>query len=148
MLKSKKYSVNVRRVYSEDFKREAVSLYEASDKSMSQVCKLLDISAISLLGKWRVLYGKQHQQRGHMKPPKNNTQTGKELVSLDSPSNISKSDDAARIASLEEENRQLRRVLSTHAVREYLAELREESWREMTDAETAKEVERRVAKKR
>ena len=143
MLKKKKFSATGRRVYSEDFKREAVSLYEASDKSLSQVCKLLDISAISVLNRWCVLYGKKQQQRGSMKSPK----SGKELVPLNSSTQLSKPDDAARVLALEEEVRQLRRVLSTHAVKEYLSELREESWREITDSETAKEVERRVAKK-
>lgn len=47
----------IRRRYSEDFKREAVSTYEASGKSYAEICRLLDISYGSVLQNWCVLYG-------------------------------------------------------------------------------------------
>ncbi len=136
------------RVYSEDFKREAVAMYEASDKTLPEICRLLDISCESVLNRWRVIYGKAKSKRGSMSQTPNKADKSNEISKLKDISPMAKSDDAARILDLEDEVRQLRRVLSSHAVREYLAELREESWREVTDAETAKEVERRVAKKR
>ena len=132
------------RIYSEDFKREAVATYEASDKSLAEICRLLDISAVSVLGRWRVLYGSQNPKRDHMQPAKKHDKA----ASVNGANHPSKPEDAAKILALEEENRRLRQVLGTHAVKEYLAELREESWREVTTLETAKEVERRVAKKR
>lgn len=136
------------RVYSEDFKREAVAMYEKTNKSLAEICRLLDISCGSTLRDWIVLYGKAKSKRGSMPQTPNKPDKINETSHLIDVPQIAKSDDAARILDLEDEVRQLRRVLSTHAVREYLAELREESWREVTDAETAKEVERRVAKKR
>jgi transposase-like protein len=136
------------RIYSEDFKREAVAMYEASDKTLPEICRLLDISCESVLNRWRVLYGKPKSKRGCMSQTPKKPDNINEMSDLKDVSQVSKSDDAVRILALEDEVRQLRRVLSTHAVREYLAELREESWREVTDVETAKEVERRVAKKR
>ena len=133
-----------RRKYSEDFKREAVSMYEISGKSRAEICRLLDISCGSVLKGWHALYGSGNIKRDRMKQTK---PPAKETI-CNSDIQTSKSEDAAKIASLEEEIRHLRQVLGTHAVKEYLAELREESWREMTNPEMAKEVERRVAKKR
>ena len=132
------------RFYSEDFKREAVAMYENGTKTCAEVCRLLDISAVSVLNRWRVLYGKPSSKREPMKPLKQDSKA----ASCKRDIHASKSEDAARILALEEEIRHLRQVLGTHAVKEYLAELREESWREVTNSETAKEVERRVAKKR
>ena len=60
----------------------------------------------------------------------------------------SQSEGSAKILALEEEVRHLRQVLGTHTVKEYLADLREESWRERTNPAIAKEVEKRLAKKR
>lgn len=137
-----------RRYYSEDFKREAVSMYEKTGKSRAEICRLLDISCGSTLRDWIVLYGKAKSKRGSMPQTPNKPDESNKTGHLIDVTPIAKSDDAARVLDLEEEVRQLRRVLSAHAVREYLAELREESWLEVTDAETAKEVERRVAKKR
>ena len=134
----------VKRSYSEDFKKEAVLTYEASDKSLAEICRLLDITNESILRRWIVLYGKQSSKREPMKSLKKDTQT----ASCKSGISPSKPEDAARILALEEEIKHLRQVLGTHAVKEYLAELREESWREVTNSETAKEVERMVAKKR
>ena len=54
------------RIYSEDFKREAVAMYEASDKTLPEICRLLDISCESVLNRWRVLYGKPKSKRGCM----------------------------------------------------------------------------------
>jgi hypothetical protein len=83
---------------------------------------------------------KSHEKTAHVK--------SNEKSLLKSEVHASKPEDVAKILVLEEEIRHLRQVLGTHAVKEYLAELREESWREVTNAETAKEVERIVAKKR
>ena len=74
--------------------------------------------------------------------------TPKQTASLQIDIQPSRPEDAAKIASMEEEIRHLRQALGNHAVKEYLAELREESWREVTNPETAKEVEKMVAKKR
>ena len=133
-----------KRVYSEDFKREAVSTYECSSKSIAEICRLMDITNESVLRRWIVLYGKRNSKRDHMETLKKDAKSAIFKNSI-SPS---KSEDVARILALEEEIRHLRQVLGTHAVKEYLAELREESWREMTNSETAKEVEKLVAKKR
>lgn len=140
MLKARKRN----RVYSEDFKREAVSTYEASDKSLAEICRLMDITNESILRRWCVLYGKQSNKRDHMQSSKQDIK----VASRKSEVQRSKPEDATRILALEEEIRHLRQVLGTHAVKEYLAELREESWREITNADMAKEVERLVAKKR
>jgi hypothetical protein len=40
-----------------------------------------------------------------------------------------------------------KQALGNHAVKDYLAELREESWREISSESGLKEVERRVSKK-
>ena len=56
-----------RRTYSEDFKREAVSTYEASGKSMTEICRLLDIASVTTLSRWIVLYGKRKQKNMSMK---------------------------------------------------------------------------------
>jgi hypothetical protein len=55
--------------------------------------------------------------------------------------------DAERISALEEEVKRLKQALVNHAVKDYLAELREESWREISSEVALKEVERRVSKK-
>ncbi|MFT6213436.1 MAG: transposase-like protein [Alphaproteobacteria bacterium] len=91
-----------RRHYSEDFKREAVATYEASGKSRTKICRLLDISCGSLLQNWSVLYGSQ---------------------------------------------KRLKQALGNHAVKDYLSELREESWREISSESALKEVDKRVSKK-
>lgn len=139
---SKKRKKN--RVYSEDFKREAVSMYENSPKTCEEVFRLMDISAVSVLNRWRVIYGSQKMKRGDMKDLKGRIKE----ASFKREVQLSKSDDAAKIAGLEDEVRHLRQILGTHAVKEYLAKLREESWREITTPETAKEVDKIVAKKR
>lgn len=140
MLKKKRF----KRSYSEDFKREAVSTYEGSDKSVAEICRLMDITNESILRRWCVLYGKRNSKRDGMQSLKKNVK----VASCKSEVQSSKPEDATRILALEEEIRHLRQVLGTHAVKEYLAELREESWREITNSDMAKEVERMVAKKR
>ena len=134
----------VKRSYSEDFKKEAVATYEANDKSLSEICRLMDITNESILRRWCVLYGKPSSKREPMQPLKQDSKA----ASCKREVYPSKPEDAARILALEEENKHLRQVLGTHAVKEYLAELREESWQEITNSEMAKEVERMVAKKR
>ena len=52
-----------------------------------------------------------------------------------------------RICELEAEVKHLKQALGNHAVKDYLAELREESWREISSEAALKEVERRVSKK-
>lgn len=152
MLKEVSKKRKKHRAYSEDFKREAVSTYEASGKSASEICRLLDISSGVLLKQWSVVYGQKHKKRDHMTEQKSHEKTvavkSNEKSLLKGEAHTSKPEDVAKILVLEEEIRHLRQVLGTHAVKEYLAELREESWREVTNAETAKEVERIVAKKR
>ena len=142
----KKQRIN--RVYSEDFKREAVLMYEVSGKSLLEVCQLLDISAVSVLNRWRVLYGKQQSKRGSMRLSNKPSFKNDKSDILKPELHHQKPEDDAKMLALEAENRHLRQVLGTHAVKEYLAELREESWREVTNSATAQEVERRVAKKR
>ena len=139
MLKSKKQ----RRIYSEDFKREAVLSYENSTKTCAEICQFLDISCESVLRRWCVIYGQKTSKRKSMQQPK----SGK-VVSIKEKLQLSKIEETARILALEEENCSLRQALGTHAVKAYLAELREESWREMTNPEIAKEVDKIVAKKR
>jgi hypothetical protein len=55
--------------------------------------------------------------------------------------------EAIRICELEAEVKRLKQALGNHAVKDFLSELREESWREISSEEALKEVERRVAKK-
>jgi len=129
-----------RRHYSEDFKREAVATYQESGKSRSEICRLLDISCGSLLQNWSVLYSGQ-------KRPRKST-----IIMTKSPKNPSDSSDenteeATRIASLEAEVKRLKQTLGNHAVKDYLAELREESWREISSESALKEVDKRVSKK-
>lgn len=130
-----------RRYYSEDFKQEAVATYEASGKSRTEICRLLDISCGSLLRDWSVLYGSQKQPR-----KSNISMTKAPKIALSSSSG-DKSEEASRIASLEAEVKRLKQALGNHAVKDYLAELREESWREISSEAALKEVERRVSKK-
>ena len=68
------------------------------------------------------------------------------------PKNPSSSSDentpeTSRIASFEAGVKRLKQALGNHAVKDYLAELREESWREITSQTALKAVERRVSKK-
>lgn len=92
------------RVYSEDFKREAVSTYKASDKSVAEICRLMDITNESILRRWCVLYGKQSNKRDHMQSSQQNTK----VASHKSEVQASKPEDVARILALEEEIRHLR----------------------------------------
>ena len=136
-LKKKLY----RRYYSEDFKREAVATYEASGKSRVEICRLLDISCGSLLRDWSALYGSEKQPR--------KSDIIAMIQSQKSPSSSSDENtlEATRIASLEAEVKRLKQALGNHAVKDYLAELREQSWREISSEAALKEVERRVSKK-
>ncbi len=129
-----------RRNYSDDFKREAVSTYEASGKSRSEICRLLDISSGSLLKNWSVLYS------GEKRPRKSSPMTKNPPISevMNEHANTT---EAIRICELEAEVKRLKQALGNHAVKDYLAELREESWREISSEEALKEVERRVSKK-
>lgn len=133
-----------RRNYSDDFKREAVATYEASGKSRAEICQLLDISCGSLLKNWCVLY------TGQKRPRKSNIamikDTKSSLISetITKPANTA---EALRICELEAEVKRLKQALGNHAVKDFLSELREESWREISSKEALKEVERRVSKK-
>lgn len=129
-----------RRYYSEDFKREAVATYEASGKSRTQICRLLDISCGSLLQNWSVLYSGQ-------KHPRKSTIIMTKSPKISSTSSDENTQDTTRIASLEAEVKQLKQALGNHAVKDYLAELREESWREISSESALKEVDKRVSKK-
>lgn len=137
-----------RRIYREDFKREAVLMYENSGKSFAEICRLLEISSASSLRRWSMLYSKQKNHRGHMKVVKSSPKSSIPRPEHTHNISASNSEDKAKILALEEEVRQLRQVLGTHAVKDYLSELREESWRELTNSSTLQEVEKRVAKKR
>jgi transposase-like protein len=129
-----------RRHYSEDFKREAVATYEASGKSRSEICRLLDISCGSLLQNWSMLYSGQKRTRKSTiimtKSPK-----------ISATSSDENTQETTRIASLEAEVKRLKQTLGNHAVKDYLAELREESWREISSESALKEVDKRVSKK-
>jgi transposase-like protein len=115
-----------RRNYSEEFKREAVSSYEASGKSRSEICRLLDISSGSLLKNWSMLYSEKKRPRKSrivmIKDPKNSP-ISEAMNEHAAPS------EATRICELEAEVKRLKQALGNHAVKDYLAELREESWR-------------------
>ncbi|MFT6072066.1 MAG: hypothetical protein ACJARD_001490 [Alphaproteobacteria bacterium] len=68
------------------------------------------------------------------------------------PTNLSDSSDkniqeATRIARLEAEVKRLKQALGNHAVKDYLSELREESWREISSESALKEVDKRISKK-
>lgn len=129
-----------RRNYSEDFKREAVATYEASGKSRSEICRLLDISCGSLLKNWSVVYSSQKRSRKSISMTKNPPKS--EIIN-----EPEKTAEAMRICELEEAVKRLKQALGNHAVKDFLSELREESWREISSKEALKEVERRVAKK-
>ena len=128
------------RNYNEDFKRESVATYEAPGKSGSEICRLLDISCGSLLQNWSVLYSGQ-------KPPRKSTIIMTKSPKISSTSSDENTQDTTRIASLEAEVKQLKQALGNHAVKDYLAELREESWREISSESALKEVDKRVSKK-
>ena len=133
-----------RRNYSDDFKREAVATYEESGKSRAEICRLLDISCGSLLKNWSVVYSSQKRFRKSLitmtKNPKN-------LSISEAINEPEKTTEAIRICELEAEVKRLKQALGNHAVKDFLSELREESWREISSKEALKEVERRVAKK-
>lgn len=129
-----------RRYYSEDFKREAVATYEASGKSRSEICRLLDISCGSLLKEWSVVYSSQKRSRKSISMTKNPSKS----ETINEPE---KTAEAMRLCELEAEVKRLKQALGNHAVKDFLSELREESWREISSKEALKEVERRVAKK-
>ena len=103
------------RSYSEDFKREVVSTYEASGKSISEICRLLDIASVSTLSRWIVLYGKCKQKNMSMK---SEVKKSAQEHHCNSMHRSERSDDAAKIANLEAEIRHLREILGTNAVRE------------------------------
>jgi transposase-like protein len=63
-LKKQRHRMN----YSDDFKGEAVSTYEASGKSREEICQLLDISCGSLLKNGCVLYTGQKRRRKRILP--------------------------------------------------------------------------------
>jgi transposase-like protein len=140
MLGTRVRKEHYRRNYSEDFKREAVATYEASGKSRAEMCRLLDISCGSLLKEWSVLYSDQKRPRKSISMTKNPPKSETINVSANTLETI-------RICELEAEVKRLKQVLGNHAVKDFLAELREESWREISSKEALKEVERRVAKK-
>ena len=134
--KKKKY-------YSENFKREAVLTYESSEKSAAEICRLLDISCGSLLRKWCMIYGKQE---GKDTSSQGNKLKKDNKISADDIS-AQHERDASRIADLEGEVKRLRQALGNHAAKDYLATLREESWRELSAPQTLQAVEKLVAKK-
>ena len=130
-----------RRHYSEAFKREAVSTYEASGKSYAEICRLLDISYGSLLKDWCVLYGSNKKALKKAAPM---TPDDISTPSLHSPERLK---DKERILALEAEVKQLRHALGNQAAKEYLSHLREESWREICPSGSSKKVDHLVAKK-
>ena len=129
-----------RRYYSDDFKRESVATYEASGKNLAAICRLLDISSGSLLRKWSVIYSSQKRPRKSSIAMIKSTKSPQ----INQPSN---STEESRICELEAEIKRLKQALGNHAVKDFLSELREESWREISSNEALKEVERRVSKK-
>ena len=130
-----------RRNYSEAFKREAVSTYEASGKSYAEICRLLDITYGSLLRDWCVLYGSNKKALRKEAPMTSDN------IFTPAPHSPENSADKERISSLEAEVKQLRHALGNQAAKDYLAGLREESWREICPSGSAKKVDQLVSKK-
>ena len=130
-----------RRNYSEAFKREAVSTYEASPKSYAEISRLLDISCGSLLKQWCVLYG------SNKKALKKEAPMTSDNISTSALHSPERSSDQERILALEAEVKQLRQALGNQAAKDYLAGLREESWREICPSGSAKKVDQLVSKK-
>ena len=130
-----------RRNYSEAFKKDAVSTYEASDKSYSEICKLLDISCGSILKRWCVLYG------WHKKALNRTQSMAANHISSPSSHSPERVQDKERITVLEAEVKKLKQALGTHAAKEYLSDLREASWQEISPSGSAKKVDHLVSKK-
>lgn len=130
-----------RRNYSDVFKREAVSTYEASGKSYAEICKLLDISCGSVLKQWCVLYG------SHKKALKRSASMAADNIPSSPSHSSARVEDKERISALEAEVKKLKQALGTHAAKEYLSDLREESWREICPSGSAKKVDHLVSKK-
>ena len=68
-------------------------------------------------------------------------------ISTPAPHSPKKSTDKERISALEAEVKQLRQALGNQAAKDYLAGLREESWREICPSGSAKKVDQLVSKK-
>lgn len=51
----------VRRTFSTEFKKEKVSLIEQGKLKISEVCKVYEVSKVSV-GKWMILYGKKFKK--------------------------------------------------------------------------------------
>jgi len=130
-----------RRNYSEDFKREAVAMYENTNKSYAEICRLLDISCSSLLRQWCVLYG------SNKKALKKEAPMTSDNISTPPHNSAERSADKERISALEAEVKQLKQALGNQAAKDYLSELREESWREICPSGSAKKVDQLVSKK-
>jgi transposase-like protein len=151
----------VRRRYNEEFKREAVLMQEASGKSCREICQLLEISCEGLLYHWSLKYGTKKRSVSGIKTVRKESFMAKSsddmLIKMANSGEftavrIVKSDESAReekaeLLRLKSENKRLKQALSNHAVKEFLAELREESWREISSAEAVAEVDKRVSKK-
>ena len=151
----------VRRRYNEEFKKEAVLMHEASGKSRREICQLLEISCKGLLYHWSLKYGTKRRCVDSKKPVRKESFMAKS--SYDKSIKMAKSDasmaikivesdesareEKAELLRLKAENKRLKQALSNHAVKEFLAELREESWREISSAEAVAEVDKRVSKK-
>ena len=140
---TKKKSVNRRR-YSEDFKREAVAMYETTGKSYSEICRLLDISYGSVLQNWCVLYGSGTSNK---KALKRTAPMASDDISTATSFPPETAKDKDRISVLEVEVKQLKQALGNQAAKDYLSSLREESWREICPSGSAKKVDQLVSKK-
>jgi hypothetical protein len=104
----------------------------------------LGISCGSLLKNWSVLYsGQKRHQKSNIAMIKDT----KSSSTSETITKLSNSTEAVRICELEAEVKRLKQTLGNHAVKDFLSELREESWREISSDAALKEVERRVAKK-
>jgi hypothetical protein len=104
----------------------------------------LDISCGSLLKNWCVLYTGQKRRRKSNIAMINDTKSSSTSETITNSANTA---EALRICELEAEVKRLKQALGNHAVKDFLSEFREESWREISSKEALKEVERRVSKK-
>jgi transposase-like protein len=149
------------RRYSEEFKKEAVLMHEASGKSRREICGLLEISCEGLLYDWSLKYGTKKRSVSGVKTVRKESfmvkssddmsikmaNSGKSTAVKIVESDETAQEGRAELLRLKAENKRLKQALSNHAVKEFLAELREESWREISSLEAVAEVERRVSKK-
>ena len=90
---------------------------------------------------WCVLYGL------NKKALKKEAPMTSDDISTSATHSPTRSADKERISALEAEVKQLKKALGNQAAKDYLAGLREESWREICPSGSAKKVDQLVSKK-